>query len=212
MDDQPIATPTKAHYQRTFEEMLAGVPAREYFVTRSKKPLVRNGRRYAQGQKYAQKKKKGRRKPVFGRENWLNIVKVGPSHPKWTEELAKKAWDMHSRAGKNGAKTRRSLPKGYRAAEWKPIWIKRIEEATKMVDDMISNDLVALPDEDLERQAAKEALVFNVALVRSQEHTIENRMKASRTVLDFCKSKPQAKTEVTLKTAEDWLKQIAGEK
>jgi hypothetical protein len=37
------------------------------------------------------------------------------------------------------------------------------------------------------------------------------KLQASRLILDFCKAKPVAKSEVTVKSAEDWLAQVTAD-
>jgi ketopantoate hydroxymethyltransferase len=37
------------------------------------------------------------------------------------------------------------------------------------------------------------------------------KLQAARLILDFCKAKPVAKSEVTVKSAEDWLAQVTAD-
>lgn len=202
MDDQQNKHKRQRN-QRTLEEALAGRPARQYFVNRSEKEVIKDGKRYAPGFL------KGKRKYKED-GGWFRWA-TDPTHPKWTPELAEKHYRLIQENGRKGAVARRSTPKGYRAKEWRPIWQERLKEAEVIVDKMITQDLVDLPEEELERTAAKEALLFNVALVRSPEFNVGDRLKASRNVLDFCKTKPVVKQEVALKTAEDLLAQVAND-
>lgn len=191
-------------YQRTLEEALAGVPARRYVVNRSEEPIIdpETGR-----QKYAPGFLKGKRKFKEG-GGWFRWA-TDPTHPKYTKELAEKHFRMIQANGKKGAETRRSTPKGYRARDWKPIWQERLKEAERIVDELITKDLVELPEDELKKAAGREALIFNTALIRSQEFNIADRLKASRNLLDYCVTKPVEKKEVEVKTAEDLLAAVA---
>lgn len=84
-----------------------------------------------------------------------------------------------------------------RLAEQKPI-VKRIMK--KMADQG------QLPDDP----KAIEALETSMTVLRTEECT-KTKLAAARLVLDFTKAKPSTKTEVTIKTAEDYLDEIADE-
>lgn len=84
-----------------------------------------------------------------------------------------------------------------RLAEQTPI-VKRIMK--KMADNG------QLPDDP----RAVEALEQSMIVLRTQEDA-KTKLAAARLVLDFTKAKPTTKHEVTVKTAEDYLDELADE-
>lgn len=82
-----------------------------------------------------------------------------------------------------------------RLAEQTPI-VKRIMK--KMADNG------QLPDDP----RAVEALETSMIVLRTQEDA-KTKLAAARLVLDFTKAKPTSKQEVTIKTAEDYLDELA---
>ena len=56
---------------------------------------------------------------------------------------------------------------------------------------------------------AEEALAATLTILRTKEVAHVTKLAAARLLLDFTKSKPSSKSEVTVKSAEDWLAQIA---
>ncbi|MFC3214616.1 hypothetical protein [Novosphingobium panipatense] len=67
---------------------------------------------------------------------------------------------------------------------------------------MAEND--QLPDDPRAVEALKESMV----ILRTQEDA-KLKLAAARLVLDFTKAKPTSKQEITVKTAEDYLDEIA---
>ena len=193
--------PRKKHYQRTLEEALAGVPARQYKQNFTQEPILdENGKRL-----YAPYQHKTRCKSY---ETWMNWA-TNPNHPKYTPELAKKHFLGLARGARNGAKTRRSTPKGWRAKEWKPIFQERLKMAAEIVDLAIAQDIFDLPADEADKKAAREALCFEVALLRSDEMSISTRQDAAKTILNFTKAKPASKLDVAVSTAEELLNKVA---
>lgn len=189
------------HYQRTLEEALAGVPARQYKQNFTQEPILdENGKRL-----YAPYQHKKRCKT---QETWMCWA-TNPNHPKYTPELAKKHFLGLARGARNGAKTRRSTPKGWRAKEWKPIFQERINKAMEIVDLAIAQDIFDLPADEADKKAAREALGFEVAIMRSDELPFNARQDAAKTILNFTKAKPAAKLDVAVSTAEDILGKVA---
>lgn len=84
-----------------------------------------------------------------------------------------------------------------RLAEQQPI-IKRIMK--KMADNG------QLPDDP----RAVEALEKSMTILRTEEDS-KTKLAAARLVLDFTKAKPTTKHEVTVKSAEDYLDEMAEE-
>ncbi len=61
----------------------------------------------------------------------------------------------------------------------------------------------------IEDDKAEEALTTTLTILRTKDVALTTKLAAARLLLDFTKSKPSSKSEVTVKSAEDWLAQIA---
>jgi hypothetical protein len=99
---------------------------------------------------------------------------------------------------------RTGIPHGMRRPEAEAEWnFARMyaEEVTKiMVEEKI------LPEDP------KVELAFKAAVeVLESPMTQTVKLQAARLILDFCKAKPVAKSEVTVKSAEDWLAQVTAD-
>lgn len=88
-------------------------------------------------------------------------------------------------------------PDGYRLSEIKPIRAKIKKEARKVIKIMAK-------EFNIDDEYSKEALTTAVEVLRSPGETRE-RLAAARLVLDFCRSKPVAKSDITVGKAEDFL-------
>ena len=91
----------------------------------------------------------------------------------------------------------RGVPDGYRKETIEPIRSKVKTEARKVVE--IMEEQFTLEDE-----YAKTALETAVEVMKTPGENRE-RVAAARLVLDFTKSKPSAKSEVSISKAEDFL-------
>ena len=101
--------------------------------------------------------------------------------------------------------TRYGVPDGMRKAKANKLWKKANKSAKKTMEDLKENGAL----EDLNPKA-EEALEAAIAVMRSPSNqTI--KLNAARLVLDFVKSKPVSKKELTLNKAEEWLKQVASD-
>ncbi len=189
---------------RTLEEALAGVPAQPLFVNKSMDPVInpRTGRLCAG----TQLKGSPLNHASDQSNNWIARSKFG--HPQYCPELAKKHFLLIQRNGRNGAAARRSTPKGIRTKEWRPIFVKRLDLARLEVNKMEDQGLIILPDDIEDAAAAKEALAFNVAVMRSNEMTMRDRLTSASMVLTFCKQKPASKVENKISLAEEFLSSL----
>jgi len=86
---------------------------------------------------------------------------------------------------------------GYTEEMLKPIREKSAKEAKRIVE--IMSDQYNIDDE-----YAKEALEAAVRIMREPAQN-RDKLTAARLVLDFCKSKPASKNELTIGRAEDFL-------
>ena len=91
----------------------------------------------------------------------------------------------------------KGVPDGLRKEQADNLRAKVKKEAEKVVEIMSQKYGV-------EDEYAKEALGTAVEVMRMQGETRE-RLSAARLVLDFCKQKPVAKSEVAVARAEDFL-------
>lgn len=103
---------------------------------------------------------------------------------------------------------RKGVFDGYTKATAEIAWKKAREEAKAIMKHMKENGMVDTPAPgDKHAQFAEEALEAAITIVRTPMNE-QQRLAAARLVLDFTKSKPVAKNEVTVKTAEDWLQNV----
>jgi len=109
----------------------------------------------------------------------------------------RKQWSTKPR--KNGGRPR-GVPDGYRREQIEPLRAKAKKEAKKVVTIMAEKY-------GIEDEYAKEALTTAVEVMRVPGETRE-RLAAARLVLDFTKTKPVAKSEVTIGKAEEFLSSL----
>ena len=113
-----------------------------------------------------------------------------------TEEgrALRRKWSTKPR--KNAGRPR-GVPDGYRKETIEPIRSKVKTEARKVVEIMAEQF-------NIEDEYAKTALETAVEVMKTPGENRE-RVAAARLVLDFTKSKPSAKSEVSISKAEDFL-------
>jgi hypothetical protein len=97
----------------------------------------------------------------------------------------------------------KGVPDGYRKAEIEPIRDAAKERAAKAVKIMSEKY-------DIEDQYAQDALRTAVEVMQVPGETRE-RLAAARLVLDFTKSRPASKQEVTIGKAEEFLASLLDE-
>ena len=116
-----------------------------------------------------------------------------------TEEgrALRRKWSTKPR--KNGGRPR-GVPDGYRKETIEPIRSKVKTEARKVVEIMAEQF-------NIEDEYAKTALETAVEVMKTPGENRE-RVAAARLVLDFTKSKPSAKSEVSISKAEDFLSSL----
>ena len=107
----------------------------------------------------------------------------------------RKQWSTKKR--KNPGRPK-GVPDGHTKKSIAPLRNKAKKEAIKVVEIMTKK--FDLPEDD----AAKEALQCAVEIIRTPGETRE-RLSAARLVLDFTKSKPASKSDVSISKAEDFL-------
>ena len=109
----------------------------------------------------------------------------------------RKQWSTKPR--KNGGRPR-GVPDGYRREQIEPLRATAKKEAKQVVTIMAEKY-------GIEDDYAKEALTTAVEVMRVPGETRE-RLAAARLVLDFTKTKPVAKSEVTIGKAEEFLSSL----
>lgn len=103
---------------------------------------------------------------------------------------------------------RKGVFDGYTKATAEIAWKKARDEAKVIMKHLKENGMVDTPTPgDKYAEFAEEALEAAITIVRTPMNE-QQRLAAARLVLDFTKSKPVAKNEVTVKTAEDWLQNV----
>jgi len=112
----------------------------------------------------------------------------------------RKKWSTKPR--KNAGRPK-GVPDGYRKETIEPLRIKAKEEAKKVTKIMSEKY-------NIEDEYQKEALSTAVEIMRLVGETRE-RLAAARLVLDFTKSKPASKSDVSISKAEDFLASLLNE-
>ena len=112
----------------------------------------------------------------------------------------RKQWSTKPR--KNAGRPK-GVPDGFRREQIEPIRDKAKKEAKQVVKIMAEKY-------EIEDDYAKEALTTAVEVMRVPGETRE-RLAAARLVLDFTKTKPVAKSEVTIGKAEEFLASLLDE-
>lgn len=103
---------------------------------------------------------------------------------------------------------RKGVFDGYTKATAEIAWNQARKEAKAIMKHMKEHGMVDTPAPgDKYAEFAEEALEAAITIVRTPMNEAQ-RLAAARLVLDFTKSKPVAKNEVTVKTAEDWLQNV----
>jgi hypothetical protein len=100
---------------------------------------------------------------------------------------------------------KKGVPSAYTAAQWEAHRAAQKPIIQRIMKKMSANG--QLPDDPNAQEAMKEAMV----VLRSQVPW-QGKLAAARLVLDFTKSKPTTKAEVTVKSAEDYLDDMAEDK
>mgnify|MGYP003669832479 FL=1 len=106
----------------------------------------------------------------------------------------RKQWSTKPR--KNGGRPK-GVPDGYRKETIEPLRAKAKKEAQEVTKIMSEKY-------NIEDEYQKEALSTAVEVMRLVGETRE-RLAAARLVLDFTKSKPASKSDVSIRKAEDFL-------
>lgn len=112
----------------------------------------------------------------------------------------RKQWSTKPR--KNAGRPK-GVPDGYRADTIAPLRVKAKQDAKKVVEIMTDKY-------NIEDEYQKEALSTAVEVMRLVGETRE-RLAAARLVLDFTKSKPASKSDVSISKAEDFLASLLSE-
>jgi len=94
-----------------------------------------------------------------------------------------------------------------RAAEADLLCVQANEKADYIMSELEKEGVVAfapnIPEDQMAKTALREAFVIAMSPLQAQ-----TRLAAIRMVLEFTKSKPAAKTDLTLNSAEAWLKAV----
>lgn len=103
-----------------------------------------------------------------------------------------------------GFSSRLGVPDGMRKAEAYPLVEAAKESAKETMSELKQAGVVDGTD-----PRAEEALEAAIAVMRSPGDK-KVALVAARLVLDFTKSKPASKSEISVNKAEDWLAAVAG--
>jgi hypothetical protein len=105
--------------------------------------------------------------------------------------------------------SRIGVPHGMTKATVAPLWAKAHEQADRFIEKMKDEGVlpaVIVPDSDDAKGVAALHAATVLALGPSDKQL---KLAAIRTVLEWTRSKPAAKSNVTINTSEQWLAEIA---
>lgn len=103
-------------------------------------------------------------------------------------------------ASLEGRRTRAGVPDGMRKEQAEVAWAEARVSSQETIAKMIENKVI-----DGDDQRATEALETAMTIMRGPSTHQGDKLRAARTVLEWTKAKPAAKSEVTIQKAEDWL-------
>lgn len=119
------------------------------------------------------------------------------------EFLAKKDAAIRAKREADPESLKRSgIPNGMNRAQAETFRRRAKEQAKKDIEIMKQKGIISAED-----TMANDALEEALAVMRGA-HSQPIKLSAAKLILEYTKAKPQAKSEVTVKTAEDWLKEI----
>lgn len=144
--------------------------------------------------------------PRRGNANFGAIVTEIWNDPEKRAELMQKRQEGQDRRVENIWKRirRYGVPHGMRRPEAANQWAFARMYAKEVTRIMKEENL--LPEDPKVEKAFSAAVEV---LESPMSQTI--KLQAARLILDFCKAKPVAKSEVTVKSAEDWLQQVTAD-
>jgi hypothetical protein len=116
------------------------------------------------------------------------------------------------KAGELPMPTRRGVPDGWGGRKEELARVRRIaaEIGRRAMAALRADEIIALPT-NTDEEKAQAALEVTFATMFDESKTDDQRERARRDILNFCKVKPVAKTEVKVDRAEDFLSALAAE-
>lgn len=124
-------------------------------------------------------------------------------HSGTKEQISKRAKKANRARIRQGKVIVNFCPPGWTNREYLPLYEEAKKEAKRLVKHMIEDG--KLPSDD---DIGNELMASLLTLVRAPGGPAF-KLKAIKTALDFVKARPTQKTEVTVKTAEDFLDELA---
>lgn len=192
----------KPKHYRTLEDRLAGIP----WIERPKRP---------RSEPIINPKTGNRLSPTFAKERkhnrkdyWFARAKFG--HPDYDPALAIKHYEATQRGALKRKGARIGIPMGWGTKEWRNYFKEKMAQSRLFIKDLFMAE--AFDDALSDNEMAVDALTFAHTVMSTEQLPIKERLAAARTILDFTKAKPAQKADVTVKSAEDWLKSLAGVK
>jgi hypothetical protein len=123
--------------------------------------------------------------------------------PEKRERMLKGIREANAKRKAEGRYSRFGIPDGMRKWESDIEWNFARMYAKEVTKIMVDNGTIEDPKVEEAFKAAVEVL--------HSPMTQTIKLQAARLILDFCKAKPVQKSEVTVATAEDWLKQVTAD-
>lgn len=106
--------------------------------------------------------------------------------------------------------SRRGIFDGHNRASSELIWADARAKAKEIVEKMIENDQVNMPECKTDAERAELALKETVAVLMTPANH-QAKLGAARILLDFCKEKPASRSKVTVQAAEEWLNSVTSD-
>ena len=146
-----------------------------------------------------------------------DLVGKIPGYPKTYEAWKQKSDSCRERVirlNAEGKCNRRGVPDGWagRKAEVVEVQKSSAVEASRAVKMMIESGMIDTPDDPRVEQALQVNVEIMLAVSPKDgtpAYTARERSAASRIILDFLKSKPTIRQDVTVAKAEDFLAVLA---
>lgn len=136
-----------------------------------------------------------------GSRNYKNTAASEALRLAW-KDPEKRAKMLFKRRGK-----RTGVPDGMRKPEADKLWELAREKADYLMSELEKEGVISFDPNVTEDQMAKDALreAFVMAMSPLQAQI---KMSALKTVLEYTKAKPASKTDLTLTSAQEWLRAV----
>jgi hypothetical protein len=160
--------------------------------------------------KSPRKTKTGKKNPHKS-QSWL--TREGPiadlRRKLWRQKQEEKVWGPRRRGETPAPRT--GIPDGFDRETATAMWAEARAKAEQKMTELVEQGLIVPSDNITDEQAAQDAMKTALMVMYSASH-MDLKLKAAATILPFVKAKPEAKSKVTVQSAEDFLALITADK